>query len=653
MKLKIHIIGTIVPLLYSICAFASSDKVENMYIPKVTNFDKSVYGGANQIWSIAKDKENNLYFANSLGLISYDGQKWSNHTNESGSSVFHSVCISTNQEIYAGARNDFGYWTKERTASKISFHSLTKQFKLRLKDENVWNIVQYHDDVYFQTYENIYRYNTRKKTLSITTTPYSFQYIAQVNGKIYVQEKERGLMELKEDKLTLIPEGEAFISSAIYGMVSLSPNSILIATIDKGLYEIDEDNNLDVCDFPCNDFLIKNQVLCLARLHDGNLAFGTIMTGLIITNPKGEILTTIDKQKGLANNTILSICSSDKDNIWLGLDKGICNIQINRSIMDFPNPKGLIGTIYDVQEENGNIYFATSLGLYYSTIANLSHINDKQNFKLLANTEGQAWSLQKLGKHLYCCHSKGVYMVDGNQGHFIYQGSSVINLTEINSNIAIFKAYNGLYVLRAKGGSFTIKTWIGYVFFTILILITIYLLNKGLRARLKRQKSIIANEHEKELSKIENQILQEKIELQKEELMRLAKTMLRNTKLVNKLDAEIQKISENKSIPAANLRGLKSIVESNRNPEDEWKIFEMSFNNTYNNYLMILSTKFPSLTTSDLKLAAYIRMNISSKEISSLLNISPKSTEMARYRLRKKLELDHDQNLTAFLMNIK
>jgi len=93
-------------------------------------------------------------------------------------------------------------------------------------------------------------------------------------------------------------------------------------------------------------------------------------------------------------------------------------------------------------------------------------------------------------------------------------------------------------------------------------------------------------------------------------------------------------------------------VEINKNPEEEWKIFEMSFNNTYNNYLVNLSNRFPSLTTSDLKLAAYIRMNISSKEIASLLNISLKSIEMARYRLRKKLEIEHEQNLTAFLMSI-
>jgi len=52
-------------------------------------------------------------------------------------------------------------------------------------------------------------------------------------------------------------------------------------------------------------------------------------------------------------------------------------------------------------------------------------------------------------------------------------------------------------------------------------------------------------------------------------------------------------------------------------------------------------------------LAAYIRMNFSSKEIANLLSITTKSVEMARYRLRRKLGLDHDQNLTEFLMRLE
>lgn len=156
--------------------------------------------------------------------------------------------------------------------------------------------------------------------------------------------------------------------------------------------------------------------------------------------------------------------------------------------------------------------------------------------------------------------------------------------------------------------------------------------------------------HEKEMAKMETQILQEKVKSHSSELARVTKTMLYKSKLINMLDNEVIKLAENKNMHQADLKGLKNIIEKNKNPDEEWHIFEMSFNKTHDNYLVKLSSRFPGLTPSDLKLAAYIRMNISSKEIAELMNITTKSIEMARYRLRKKLNLPHDQNLTEFLI---
>jgi DNA-binding CsgD family transcriptional regulator len=194
--------------------------------------------------------------------------------------------------------------------------------------------------------------------------------------------------------------------------------------------------------------------------------------------------------------------------------------------------------------------------------------------------------------------------------------------------------------------------WMG-LFLLFLLLIGLGLVYyEYLQHRWKKAQKKIEYEHEKELSKMENRLLQEQVKSQTDELSRVTKTMLYKNKLMNKLDTEIAKLTLNKIIPSTELRGLKHIVEKNKNPEEEWKMFEMSFNKTHDNYLVKLSTQFPGLTTSDLKLAAYIRMNISSKEIAALLNISLKSIEMARYRLRKKLGLDHEQNLTEFLMGL-
>lgn len=61
--------------------------------------------------------------------------------------------------------------------------------------------------------------------------------------------------------------------------------------------------------------------------------------------------------------------------------------------------------------------------------------------------------------------------------------------------------------------------------------------------------------------------------------------------------------------------------------------------------------KHPNLTQNELKLCAYLRINLSSKEIAQMLNISPESLITKRYRLRKKLDLDTEDNLVKFLSN--
>ncbi|MGV3639636.1 MAG: helix-turn-helix transcriptional regulator, partial [Adhaeribacter sp.] len=86
--------------------------------------------------------------------------------------------------------------------------------------------------------------------------------------------------------------------------------------------------------------------------------------------------------------------------------------------------------------------------------------------------------------------------------------------------------------------------------------------------------------------------------------------------------------------------------------EHDWNLFENSFNEAHENYFKKLKAGHPDLTPNDLKLCAYLRMNMSSKEMASLLNITVRGVEIRRYRLRKKLNLDHEKNLAEFLMEL-
>jgi len=81
------------------------------------------------------------------------------------------------------------------------------------------------------------------------------------------------------------------------------------------------------------------------------------------------------------------------------------------------------------------------------------------------------------------------------------------------------------------------------------------------------------------------------------------------------------------------------------------QVFEQNFNQVHEQFFKKLMENYPDLSKGDLKLAAYLRMNLSSKEISQLLNITYRSVELKRYRLRKKMNLGQDENLAEFMMS--
>ena len=94
------------------------------------------------------------------------------------------------------------------------------------------------------------------------------------------------------------------------------------------------------------------------------------------------------------------------------------------------------------------------------------------------------------------------------------------------------------------------------------------------------------------------------------------------------------------------------LVDEHLGNEQDWQVFEDNFNQVHDEFFKKLKSLFPSITPGDLRLAAYLRMNLSSKEIAPLLHLSIRGIENKRYRLRRKLELEGDDNLVEYLMNL-
>ena len=93
-------------------------------------------------------------------------------------------------------------------------------------------------------------------------------------------------------------------------------------------------------------------------------------------------------------------------------------------------------------------------------------------------------------------------------------------------------------------------------------------------------------------------------------------------------------------------------IDKNIHEDDDWGQFEIHFDEVHDGFIRKLREDFPEITPQEIKLCAYLRMNMTSKEIANILRITVRGVEMSRYRLRKKLHLEQNENLIEFMMNL-
>src|SRR5690606_24299297 len=103
-------------------------------------------------------------------------------------------------------------------------------------------------------------------------------------------------------------------------------------------------------------------------------------------------------------------------------------------------------------------------------------------------------------------------------------------------------------------------------------------------------------------------------------------------------------------LPKKYANQLLSLIDKGLQDEREWEVFEQLYDQAHGDFFKRLKDDYPQLTPSDLRLCAYLRMNLASKEIAPLLSISVRGVEERRYRLRKRLDLSADVNLTEMIM---
>lgn len=158
-----------------------------------------------------------------------------------------------------------------------------------------------------------------------------------------------------------------------------------------------------------------------------------------------------------------------------------------------------------------------------------------------------------------------------------------------------------------------------------------------------------------EIATLKSEKLEVDIRHKSDELSSATMNVIRKNEILNDIAAKISKIQSVGSLEQSvqkQLAHIQTSIEQNISHDDDWSTFNRNFDIVYGGYTKRLHELHPQLSQSDIRLCCYIKMGLTSKEIAPLINISFKSVEMARYRLRKKMELDSAVSLTEYISTL-
>ena len=460
------------------------------------------------------------------------------------------------------------------------------------------------------------------------------------------------------------PLNENNLDFGLYNLVKFK-DEVLFLTND-GLYFFDKDKGVFERETYLNN-LIGNEVVKSMKIDaKGNVWYFNLTDFQVLRLQEDDTYTKVNLPfKSISDHFIHSfefVYPYDENNVFIALEDGFAHYcpqkskDYSYSIQCYIN--------YMISKPKDSIYY----GFQEHAIATISY--DNNNIELVysandfQNSENIEFSSFLDGYDENWSDWQTKYSREFTN---LYEGNYIFKVKARNK----YGSESNIQEFEFKVTPPLFRSILAYILYTILfVLITTFLIlfiqrrfelarNRSIKEekeksrqreeRLQRE----ALEAEKEVIRMRNDQLRKSMKQKNKELANATFQMVhKNETLINlkeKLRSMVGTMTneENKQIT----RKLIKIINKDIDSEKQWEIFETHFENVHDEFLKRLKDAYPDLTPREMKLCAYLRMNISSKEISVLMNISTRGVEIARYRLRKKLKLNRDTNLVDFIIS--
>lgn len=407
----------------------------------VTNYAVADYAAGTQNWQLVTTANGWLYAANNYGLLEFDGAQWRVYGLYYGN-LPRSIARLDDRAIFIGATNDFGVFTPTSTGG-LQYTSLLSDIEPTFGE--VWDIEVVDRQVYFMTRHLIIvgTYTADRQLENLQTVKVASRVFCaeQIDGAVYVG-TDNGLYLLSGTRMNRIHGSDILRGYEVRCIQALDAERLLIATDLGGLFVYD---GTQIAPFrtEADAFIRKNQLYTFAVRGD-KIALGTVLQGIVVVNTDGTQCRYISRPDGLQNNTVLSMAFDCRDNLWVGLDQGIDYVQLASTRQYLSDPQTDFGTGYAaLRVQEGKLtryYYGTNQGLYTRT-------NTALPLQLVEGSMGQVWSLNELDGTVFCCHNRGLFVVEGTRVKPLCTDEGFWKVQQLPDGRIIAGSYSGFWVL--------------------------------------------------------------------------------------------------------------------------------------------------------------------------------------------------------------
>ena len=448
--------------LLTLIAFLISLSVDILLatVPRISNYSKAIYNGGAQNYAIAQTSSGCIYFGNHTGLLEFDGADWNQYYVTNGTNVRSLCWVADNQRLYAGAFDEFGYFTAGEDGL-MRFTSLKNAFEESSRESMMFEFIDIDhlgDYIFFRTDWNIFRYNQATgegKVFAIDDDRINSS--AVIYDTFFFSTAASGPMIMSSDMLIpILGRGADLLTNKhISEFVGWHSGSIIFLTTKGGLYLYDG-STIERLTTSCDSILLNDHATC-AALAGSTLAVGTVSSGLLLIDLQRGTHSNINARNGLQNNRILSLMFDDDDNLWVGLDNGIDHIKLSLPDYALVARSNYYGTGYDSVLYDDRLYIGTNQGLYSTPFD--GDLDGVQHFEPVTRSVTKVWSLSVLEGALFCCHEDGLSVNYRGDRYDIRGVDGAWRVVPIagEHNRLLCCGYKGLFVLHRKAGRWALS----------------------------------------------------------------------------------------------------------------------------------------------------------------------------------------------------